>query len=170
MHIKSLINVRAADWAEQCASSTYPDLNQEQRETLRIAISTYVKQPFALDDEHDFDVKAFIVNLLLPSFPRKKAELIATTEITRVWAHFTQVQGEEMKKEYTAIKAIQLNLKILKIWNTRNDSEVCPICKSLDGKEVEINDSFTESIFIPPAHEGCRCWIISANYSIADLK
>jgi hypothetical protein len=165
--MKSLINVSVVDWAEQCSKSTYLDLTQEQRDEIIRALMTYVKHPFAFDDETDFDVHGYFVNLLLPTFSREKAELVATTEITRIWAYFAQLGGEGMKNFYLPMDAI--NLKFLKIWNSRNDSEVCPICKGLEGKEVKIHDSFSEGIFIPPAHEGCRCWIITTNYSIADL-
>lgn len=92
------------------------------------------------------------VKILSEYFDEEKALLIAITETTRAFAHAEQIQGEQSKKDFP-------DVKVVKIWHTNNDSEVCEICGSLNEKEVDINRPFAEDIFIPPAHEGCRCWI-----------
>ena len=37
------------------------------------------------------------------------------------------------------------------IWHTQDDTKVCPLCKSLDGKTFNIDK-------IPTTHPNCRCW------------
>jgi hypothetical protein len=47
-----------------------------------------------------------------------------------------------------------------KKWSTRNDEQVCPICRPLDGQVVELDERFhTEAgnLWAPGAHIGCRC-------------
>jgi SPP1 gp7 family putative phage head morphogenesis protein len=95
------------------------------------------------------------MNLLSKDFDKEKAELIARTEITRAYAWDAQTKGEKQKKEYP-------DLRVTKTWYTCNDDRVCDICSPLNGKEVDIDKPFTEGVFIPPAHAGCRCWISSS--------
>ena len=139
-------NVRAAEWAFQNAGSTYPDLNQEQKEAIRQAVVDFIKEP-------GFTIGK-VMKLLSKHFDEEKAELIATTEITRTYAHVAQIEGEKLKKEFP-------DVRVIKIWFTCNDDKVCDICAPLNGKEVDINKPFAKGVFIPPAHNGCRCWISS---------
>lgn len=43
-------------------------------------------------------------------------------------------------------------------WVTSRDERVCPICKPLDGKVVNINAGFG-NVRYPPAHINCRCFV-----------
>jgi hypothetical protein len=138
-------NVEAAKWAEQNAGSAYPDLTKNQREVLIIAVTEFIQQSKTL---------SYVTDMLLKEFSPEQAKLIAITEITRAYAHAAQIEGEKLGKEHP-------DVKVIKWWSTHNDDQVCPLCKGLDGKEVEIDKPFAEGIFIPPAHEGCRCWIES---------
>ena len=141
-------NVRAAEWAFQNAGSTYPDLNQEQREAIRQAVVDFIKR------QPGFTTVGTVWKLLSKYFDEEKAELIATTEITRAYAHAAQIEGEELKKEFP-------DVRVIKTWFTCNDHEVCDVCAPLNGKEVDINKPFAKGVFIPPAHDGCRCSISS---------
>ena len=138
-------NVEAAKWAEQNAGSAYPDLTIKQRELLILAVSEFIQKSKTL---------SYVKDLLLKEFDPAQAEVIAVTEITRAYAHAVLIEGEKLGKEFPGVK-------VIKSWSTTNDAYVCPICKDLDGKEVDIDNAFAEGIFIPPAHEGCRCWIES---------
>ena len=69
-------------------------------------------------------------------------------------------EGKRLKKEWPGVP-------VIKTWYTCNDDLVCPICKSLDGKEVELDKNFTKGIFMPPACPECRCWI-SVSTALAD--
>ncbi|HHV79080.1 MAG TPA: minor capsid protein [Firmicutes bacterium] len=50
-----------------------------------------------------------------------------------------------------------------KQWLTGRDERVCPLCGSLDGKVVRIDEEFAPGIFSPPAHPNCRCTVLSAS-------
>ena len=142
----SLHNFTAEQWALQNAGSTYSDLSQQELEVIKQAIAKFVKVPsYTVGD---------VAKLMTEYFDKEKALNIAITEITRAYAFAEQIDGEELKKVYP-------DVRVIKTWFTNNDSYVCEICKSLDGKIVDIDKPFSKGIFIPPAHEGCRCWISS---------
>ncbi len=143
----SLSNIDAAEWALQNAGSTYPDLNQEQIEAIKQVVAEFIKK-------RGFTVGK-VMKILFKYFTEEKAERIAITEITRAYAWAAQIKGEELKKKYP-------DVRVIKRWYTNNDDQVCGICRPLNGKEVDINKPFAEGVFIPPAHEGCRCWISSS--------
>ena len=152
MSIQSLHNVTAEKWALQNAGSTYPDLSDKERKTISEAVAKFVRQSrFTLGD---------VVKILREEFSEEQAQSIATTEITRAYAHAAQIEGEEMKREHR-------DVKVIKTWFTNRDGNVCNTCSMLEGKLVEITEEFTEGVFLPPAHEGCRCWI-SSRTSILD--
>ena len=59
--------------------------------------------------------------------------------------------------------------RAVKVWCTADDEErVCPICKALEGKTIDLDDEFdfktkltTPGIRrMPPAHPGCRCGVL----------
>jgi hypothetical protein len=83
---------------------------------------------------------------------QERALTVATTEITNMFAEAEEINGKKLKKEYP-------DVLVIKTWSTCNDDFVCPICASLDGKEVEIPKDFAQGISRPAAHDGCRCWI-----------
>ncbi len=140
----SLYNVEAEQWALQNAGSTYPDLSQDQIKAIREAVSRFIKMPgFTVGDA---------VKILSEYFDSERAWIIATTEITRANTYSTQIRAEKLKE-------ILKDVKVVKTWFSCNDHEVCEVCKALHGKEVDINRPFSEDVFLPPAHEGCRCWI-----------
>ena len=143
----SLYNVEAEQWALQNAGSTYPDLSQEQIKTIRQAVAKFIKKSgFTVGD---------VAKILRKYFDEERAFLIARTEITRAYAYSSQIEGEKTKKEYP-------DVRVTKTWLTCNDDQVCEVCGSLHEKEVDINKPFAEGVFIPPAHEGCRCSISSS--------
>lgn len=42
-------------------------------------------------------------------------------------------------------------------WDASVDRRICPVCRELDGKVVEIGSSFPGGLQQPPAHPNCRC-------------
>ncbi len=139
-------NDEAAKWTGKNSGSIYPNLTPKQKDILKKVIAEHMKGGVPLRD---------VVNAILKEFTPEIARLVAITEITRAYAEKEQKEGERLKKEWQ-------DVPVIKIWTTCNDHEVCPICSELEGKEVEIDQSFVEGIFIPPAHPGCRCWIASS--------
>lgn len=88
---------------------------------------------------------------------RRRAELIATTEVTRAYAEgarLTWAQGG-------VIQTMR--------WQTANDELVCPICRPLNQQTAAVvggvftvtNDAgaVIRTISTPPAHPSCRCWL-----------
>ena len=79
---------------------------------------------------------------LTPLFGEKRAESIAATETTRIYA-----EGNTEAWESTGMVNSW-------VWMTAQDDLVCPICGELDGQTFGIDDIDAR----PPAHVNCRCW------------
>ena len=73
----------------------------------------------------------------------RRAMVEAVTEITRVYAQANQRAWQQSK----AVKALR--------WRTAVDDRVCPVCGPRHNTTLAI-----DSTQIPPAHYGCRCWIV----------
>ena len=91
-------------------------------------------------------------------FSRQRAEMVATTEITRAYAAGNQVAW----RRSGIIKEMR--------WRTANDERTCPVCSALDRTIVSVEGSFSEGLTgdlqrysgtfaLPPAHVRCRCII-----------
>lgn len=99
-----------------------------------------------------------LINDLDPVFGRKRAQLIATTEVTRAAAEGTRA-GYKQSGVITEL-----------VWQTARDERTCPYCGALNGKVVGIDTSFSDALpedlrakvgrfQLPPAHPRCRCWV-----------
>lgn len=78
-----------------------------------------------------------------------RAENIAITETTRAATLGEQVAGgwiEELTGE-----------KLIGVWYTEDDEQVCDICGPLHGTDHFVYDDVNEDG--PPAHPRCRCWL-----------
>jgi SPP1 gp7 family putative phage head morphogenesis protein len=139
----SLSDISIPDWITQNAPITYPGLTEQQRELVSSAVASFGNTGFTVGK---------VIELLINEFGQEQAEAIAITEITRRNAYNRQRKGERLKKEFA-------DVPVVKTWFTNNDDHVCPTCRALDGKRVEIDEEFAPDIFIPPAHIGCRCWM-----------
>lgn len=71
-----------------------------------------------------------LVNRLTPIYGAKRAEAIAVTEVTRVFA-----EGNMILWEGTRVVSG-------KRWMTARDERVCPYCQPLDGQVVELRSDF----------------------------
>lgn len=89
---------------------------------------------------------------------RQRAHTIATTELAYAYN----------RGAYEGIKQAQaqgLIGKVVKVWSTAADEQICEICGGLNGSEVGLDDDFEFSgkvLFagqnmLPPAHPRCRC-------------
>jgi SPP1 gp7 family putative phage head morphogenesis protein len=76
-----------------------------------------------------------------------RAEMIAVTEVTRAAAEGERATVREIEKE---------GIRMVEVWQTNNDSLVCPICGPRHGKKVGDGWSKNDG---PPAHPRCRCWL-----------
>jgi SPP1 gp7 family putative phage head morphogenesis protein len=88
---------------------------------------------------------------LEPIFGDARAERIAVTETTRLYA-----DGNKLAWDESGMVGGER-------WNTAEDELVCPYCGELDGKEVSLGNAWLSlnnlPIEGPPAHINCRCWL-----------
>lgn len=89
--------------------------------------------------------------------PARQA-LIATEYRVRSIAA-TETFHAASEERLTAAREVQSELGIVleKEWNAQHDS--CPVCVSLDGTVVGLNDTFPGGTEPGGAHVGCRCWL-----------
>jgi len=106
---------------------------------------------------------------LKPAFGKQRAKLIAATEVTRAYA-------EGSKEAYIASGVVK---KL--VWQTANDERRCVFCGGLQGKVVGIEESFDSALpanlrekakpfALPPAHPGCRCFILPEVEEVKEPK
>jgi hypothetical protein len=147
----ALANTRAAAFARTYTTEWLRGLDDVTVGAIREGVAAFVEQPgTTLGD----------LMRRLP-FDEARAQRIAVTEVTRVYAGAAQVAGNELKREFPGVR-------VVKQWFTNNDDLVCPICAPLNGMIVSIDGGFTTEsgedalgIPYPPAHVNCRCWIDS---------
>jgi SPP1 gp7 family putative phage head morphogenesis protein len=100
-----------------------------------------------------------LIEDLEPVFGSQRAQLIASTEVTRAYAEANQRVYKEAGIRYME-------------WRAAADELMCPICGALNGQIVGIDDKFDQALDeqirtqfrsnfqLPPAHPRCRCWIV----------
>lgn len=76
-------------------------------------------------------------------YPEARAKLTAATEVTRLYAVGNKAAWDvnDVVTGYT--------------WKTARDERVCPLCGALHNQHFDKSDTT-----VPPAHPGCRCWIV----------
>jgi len=151
-------NRLAAEWAKRYRYDLIRDLTESTRQQLGRAISDWIERG------DPFDALVARVRRVLPArrppgTVRDRAQLIATTEVTRIYAD----------AQLTAMQAAGLKRAT---WHTAADELVCPTCAPLNGVEGSIEGGFVHPdsgavIKRPPAHPGCRCWWTE---SVAELE
>jgi len=138
----TLVNSGAVQWAQNYAFDLVKGIDATTREALQQSISAFANTPgMTIGDAMN----------MMP-FDAVRAQMVATTEITRAYARANQLAGEKLKQEFP-------DVKVVKIWSTNNDDRVCDICGPLNTKEVDIDEDFAPDISAPPAHVNCRCWM-----------
>lgn len=82
-----------------------------------------------------------------------RAQRIAVTETTRVFAEADDIAGKLVEEEYP-------DIRVIKTWFTNNDDIVrrCPICWPMHGISVLRSERFPNGLDGPPGHVNCRCW------------
>jgi hypothetical protein len=79
-------------------------------------------------------------------FGPERAGEIAATEVTRAYAIKSKSEVDELRA---------VGLKLIDVWHTANDEEVCAECRQREGNAP--GDGIL--VEYPPAHPGCRCWV-----------
>lgn len=82
---------------------------------------------------------------------RERAASIAQTEMAYAYNAATQTSVEN------AIRSGDISEDSCKYWKTAKDETVCKKCNSVAGEKVKVNETFSNGLFLPPAHPVCRC-------------
>lgn len=88
-----------------------------------------------------------LIERLIPIFGETRANAIAITEITRLYAQ----ANIEAWRSTGVVEGKRLM--------TAEDELVCPICGPVDSEEVGLDEVFSTGDQHPPFHVRCRCWV-----------
>ena len=141
----TLANVAARDWALRHTDTLLRQLGTTSGSIVGQAVGRWVDNGEPLPS---------LIRDLEPAFGKKRAKLIAATEVTRAYAQGTV----ETYKASGVVKKL--------VWLTANDERRCIFCGGLHEKVVGIETSFDEALpaalrektkpfALPPAHPGC---------------
>lgn len=169
----ALSHTQARESADEFAGLLVRDINETSRRRVQTAIAEWIDTGNPLSS---------LVNDIAPVFGRDRAELIASTEVTRAYARGTEIAY----RQSGVVDGLQ--------WFTVNDERTCPICAPLggltfgdDGAEpasseqqernavsTGLGQSFVHpggtgdagrfagrTFGLPPAHPRCRCRILA---------
>jgi hypothetical protein len=134
-------------------------ISDSTRKQIGETISQWIESP------DDFQVLVEKIRRVIPGNPffprvRDRAQLIAATEVTRVYAD----------ARAAGMKAAGLRKMV---WRTAEDELRCPYCRALgeanngEGAEGTVEEGFIdpvtgEIVLRPPRHPGCRCWLVES--------
>jgi len=167
-------NTNAIAFLRQYQLDTIQGITNTTRGRVVNEIEAWIRDGTHLDD---------LKRRLRPLFTDNRADAIAITEVTRIYA-----QGNMMSWQATGMVSG-------KRWQTARDERVCPFCGPLHGKIVSLSADFTLSpedlakspqlrntikgatnaellrrasellgrqgdrVLAPPYHPRCRCWL-----------
>jgi HK97 family phage portal protein len=130
---------RAYDFASRWAKDYSYELVHGINETTRKRLSELFTRSRA-----EGWTRNMLVDRIARMFGPQRAEMIATTEITRAYSQGTDIARQILDES---------GLSLVHVWRTAADERVCPICAPRDGREQ--GDGWDD---LPPAHVRCRCW------------
>lgn len=137
----SLVNEAAAGFAQTHTFNLVKGISNTQMKTLQGKHQNWINSGGSLPD---------LKKALRPMYGKHRANMIAVTETTRIFA----LANVEAWAESGHVKG--------KRWITVDDTLVCTICEPLHNVVVPIESSGFNSegvsgLFSPPAHVNCRC-------------
>lgn len=135
----TLVNVAARDWASRHAAEMISQLDDVTRRGVRQAVTRWIDNGEPLQK---------LIDDIEPLFGRTRAERIAATEITNAYASGNRIAFQESG----VVQAWE--------WRTAMDERVCPVCGPLAGVQRFMGGQFSPGVSQPPAHVGCRCWVV----------
>ena len=130
----AVVNQGAVNWARDYSFNLVSGINDTSRTALQATVGAYYERGQTIGQ---------LTDRLSGIFGPVRAELIATTEITRAAVEGERAIVRELNKQ---------GVQMVPIWNTNEDSLVCPLCGPRANKEI------TDGIY-PPLHPRCRCWV-----------
>jgi SPP1 gp7 family putative phage head morphogenesis protein len=133
----TLVNTAARQWAADYVGLLITQITDTTRNAVRQQVATWVTNG---------DPLSTLIRDLTPAFGRRRAEMIAATEVTRAFAEAERIAVDSTP----AVSGYE--------WQTARDDRVCPVCGPLHGQRIAKGETFGG--LFPPAHVGCRCWVI----------
>jgi SPP1 gp7 family putative phage head morphogenesis protein len=133
-----LLSEAALQYAQQHTFNMVSFITETSRIALQEEFAEWVASGQPLDA---------LIDELRPMFGDVRAEMIASTEITRIFADSNMLAW----KETGVVEGRR--------WQTANDDQVCPICGPLHLETAGLDDSFPGELDNPPAHPRCRCFV-----------
>lgn len=138
-----VVNEAALAWLRQYESDILNQIDIVTERQARQIIADWTRSGQPLD---------VLKNEMAPIFGRTRAEAIASTEVTRIFA-----QGNLMVWQSTGVVGG-------KVWQTARDERVCPFCGPLHNQIVEIDADFSltaETMAASPQMKG----LLGAGYN-----
>ena len=132
----SLVNEAASIWSQQYSYSLVSGINATTQRAVGRAVGNFYSQGQTIGQ---------LTGRLGRIYSPIRAEMIAITEVTRAAAEGEREIAAELAKD---------GIKMVEVWETRNDELVCPICGPRHGKKEGTNWTKNDG---PPAHPRCRC-------------
>jgi hypothetical protein len=132
----AVINDRALEWAMQYSYELIKGISETTQKLVSKGITAFIETPGMTVGE--------LRSLLAPAFGDTRADMIATTEVTRAYTQGTQITQAQLAKA---------GVQMQRIWNTSGDERVCSICSPLNDKP----ESEWGGVGLP-GHVNCRCW------------
>lgn len=164
-----VFNRDALEWMRRyLAVDPLPGMGGEQMYTLN-QVNEVSRRQTVEEIEHwirEGEALPVLQKRLAPIYGKQRAEQIAVTEVTRIYA-----EGNQMAWKASGVVGGMM-------WQTAKDERVCPVCGRLHNTIVDIDRGWTftpemlaqnpeleralrapQSILRPPAHVRCRCWL-----------
>lgn len=127
----------AQEWAASYVPGAVSGMTETTEAALRAALATARQTPGL--------TLGALAETLAPVFGADRADLIATTELTRAAA-----QATAASQTYLAGRGVATR----QVWRSANDERACPVCGPRNGQPQ--GDGWDEP---PPAHPRCRCFV-----------
>lgn len=143
----AMVHADSLRWARQHTAELvgtamereHPSILRVSRENVKEAVTNWIEAGEPLGG---------LVDTLEPTFGKVRADMIATTEVTRA-----RYEGNLMAWKEAGIPEHE--------WDTARDQYVCPICEPMQGVRAPIGSPFPHpdgiNYYTPPAHPRCRC-------------
>lgn len=128
-----VLNTNALRYAQEYRYDLISKINATTMQQVQEAMTNWINSG---------DPLSALEDTLAPVFGRVRAEMIAATEITRIFAE----ANTQAWMSTGFVNKVQ--------WQTSQDERVCPICGPRAGRLYDINGGDK-----PPAHVRCRCWV-----------
>ena len=129
----SLVNQAAEQWARGMSLDLVKGITDTSRQHAANTIADWIETGGTMDD---------LEAALEPMFGPTRAQLVASTEVTRAFQNGNRI----MWSESGVVDGVR--------WMTAADELVCPICGPRNGRQFGLDDEASH----PPAHPRCRCY------------